>query len=153
MGYQPRWAKRREQRAARLARHGLEPRRPRKPSWPRKPDPAWFDTLKQWDVLESPSGDLRIVREVSRRDGSWTPRAGLMPGRTLWAVTLAIRTCSWTHRPYTVYMASDLKTQGWRHTGVNVGPQRTKLDRLLLKEIRDEGHARYLDCCDVRGLP
>lgn len=81
----------------------------------------------------------RLVRAV-RRAGDGTIRS----------ITLAIRRCSWTRRPYTIYVRSDfglLKT-------TRVPRVRLTLlsDRRLAKCIQDD-EDRGLDCCDVLGWP
>lgn len=104
-----------------------------------QPDPWWFATLRDGDVIASPKGTQRVVRKVSRDDA----------GR-LKAVYFAIKRCSWTKRPYTVYVRSDLR-QGWRYVGVRV-----KLVAEIDWRIRHACNSdtdRSLSCRDVRGLP
>jgi hypothetical protein len=91
------------------------------------------------DVLQSAAGTQRVVRKVSMQDD----------GR-LRSVTFSILHCSWTHRPYTVMTASDLRIYGYAPVGHRVR-LRTKLDRALNRAINDHT-CRELSCCAVKGI-
>jgi hypothetical protein len=108
----------------------------------RVPDPDWFAHLKVGDVLQRRRGPYRVVRSISRRND----------GR-LWGVSFAIRHCSWTKRPYTVYTASDLKVFGFRYVGVRL-VLGSEIDRKLDDAIHHNGAGRPhgLTCCSVRGV-
>lgn len=101
----------------------------------------WRDEIKLGDVLRAKSGDLRIVRGVSR----WN-KNGLIN-----TVTFTIRNCSWTGRCYTVLNRSDLKTRCFEPTGVSCALD-GEIDARLLEEIKQTGKP-LIDCCDVKGIP
>ena len=98
--------------------------------------------LKVGDILKTPSGDLRVVREVDyNADG------------TLWMICLAIRRCSWTRRAYTMLTPNDLRARKFKPTGKRVRLT-GKLDRRLARDIAsNDPDRRGLDCCAVRGMP
>ena|SRR5690348_1976563 len=106
--------------------------------------PEWMARVCVGSVFKTPSGDLRLVRRVSR----WSGKLG--------SVTFAIRRCSWTGRAYTVVSASDLLTRGFKLMPVRVkslnGPLDTRL-RLAIdgNEVPSTGYS--IRCCDVRGIP
>lgn len=106
------------------------------------PEWRWIRNLKAGDVVESPSGNLRIVRKVS--DPSRNPQ-----GRV--SVYFCINHCSWTHRPYTVLCDNDLITLGYRPIGVRVELD-TDFDPSLSAEF-SRSEPPCMDCCDVRGIP
>lgn len=105
--------------------------------------PEWMARVVVGSVFKTPSGDLRLVRKVSRWDGK------------LGAVTFAIRRCSWTGRAYTVYCAADLKTMGWQLLPVRVKALDGPLDVKLHDFINgDYVRGNYpMKCCGARGLP
>ena len=109
-----------------------------------RPDPEWFAVLRKGDVLQSPGGDYRVVRAVSRRarDGK------------LMFVVFVIRHCSWTKRPFTTYSAADLKTNGWGYVGVRV-KLASDADRQLEKDLLAmcRGVRGVYKCCTVQGIP
>jgi len=96
--------------------------------------------VKPGDVLQTPSGDLRIVRKVTRfADGD------------LHSANFAIRRCSWTGRAYTVKGFTDL--MGWHFVLARELPE----DRISKKLARDLRYSKRFDqkltCCSVRGVP
>lgn len=100
-------------------------------SWPRRtPDPAWFDDVVVGSVLrEGPSGPFRIVRAVTRRQCD----------NRLWCVVFTIRRRSWTNRPATYVLASDLKCRGYTMVpNVRVKPK-TLLDVRIAQSIAWDG--------------
>lgn len=105
--------------------------------------PGWMARVQVGSVFKTPSGDLRLVRKVSR----WNGKLG--------AVTFAIRRCSWAGRAYTVYCAADLKTLGYQLLPVRV----KSLDGPLDVKLHEFIHGNYtrgeypMKCCDARGLP
>ena len=103
--------------------------------------PDWRDELKVGDVLITPSGDLRVVRQVTMR------KRGLLR-----SVALAIRHCSWTKRAYTIYCRPDLATMGYRKAGVRArlnGP----LDAKMLECLAfDNRFNQCLTCEDARAM-
>lgn len=101
----------------------------------------WRDELQAGDVLYEGgrASSPRVVRRASYREGF------------LSAVTLAIRHCSWTGRPYTVIGRSDLRSRGFIPTPFRVDPPRTKLERELQRNI-DNRDIRSLSCCAVREV-
>lgn len=103
--------------------------------------PDWRDELKVGDVLITPSGDLRIVRDVRMK------KCGLLR-----CVTLAIRRCSWTRRAYTIYCRPDLVTIGYRKAGVRArlsGPLDEKMAQCLAYENRFN---QCLTCHDAKAI-
>ena len=99
----------------------------------------WMRTVDVGDVLETANGTQRVVRKVSRfKDGD------------LRCLFFAIRRCSWTHRPYTLYFYTDLRLMGFRPTGAKYGLS-TDLDQQLAGDIADHNR-RTLDCCAVKGI-
>ena len=103
----------------------------------------WRAKIRVGDVLEAPSGDLRVVREVTR----WKRR-----GRTTTIVTFAIRRCSWTRRCYTVVNQSDLATRGFRPTGKRVRLSKP-IDRAISRAIDEPRPDRSIGCRAVQGVP
>lgn len=63
-------------------------------------DYTWCETVKKGDVLRSPAGLLRIVRDVHHFKPSLRPSRNRVP-KTI--VTFTIQHCSWTSRCYTAY--------------------------------------------------
>jgi len=109
-----------------------------------KPVPDWRDNIKDGDVLLI-GNDYRVVRRAT-----YTTKHG---NKTLSAVTLAIRRCSWTKRPYTVVSRSDLKCRGFRPTGITIKRENNStLIADLMRHI-DNDYLREMDCCLVKGVP
>ncbi len=112
------------------------------PAW----DDGWIDRLQVGDVLKTPSGDLRVVREVKIMDND----RSIYHGRVGY-LEFAIRHCSWTGRCTTCKSRTDLK--GWAPMGYRV-----KLDKEIDREIEHclENYMpehQTLHCCDVKGVP
>lgn len=101
----------------------------------------WMRTVAVGDVLQERAGPMRVVREVSRYDNG-----------DLRAVTLAIRRCSWTGRPYTVLGYTDLRVRGFRRVAHLRSPLRRPLDLKIQAAIRQEAKPYAASCCDVRGI-
>ncbi len=94
------------------------------------------------------TGTLRVVRDVSRvRDSKF--KRTLKQG-DVFCITFAIKNCSWTKRPYTVYNRYDIKRQ-FELTNVRV-KLNSEIDALLAQEM-DNSDKPFLTCCAVRGLP
>lgn len=106
------------------------------------PQWKWISRLQPGDVVESASGNLRIVRQVTR---CLHPRGH---GRV--SVSFVISRCSWTHRPYTTLCDSDMITMGYRPIGLRIKLD-TEFDEALLREIHNHDRPQ-IDCCDVRGI-
>lgn len=102
----------------------------------------WRDKVKVGDVIETRAGTLRVIRQVNRRRGR------------VQSITLSIRRCSWTTRPYTIYNRHDMKWNGFRPVRKRVR-LKTLLDKELLTCITMDAAAKDLPlhCCDVKGLP
>lgn len=66
----------------------------------------WPFRVEVGDVIRSGSGDERVVRAVSHGVSGLTTH-----------VSLAIRRCSWTRRPFTVLNYCDLHRRGFLPTG------------------------------------
>lgn len=104
--------------------------------------PKWFDTVKVGDVLQTPGGDYRVVREVTRH------KSRRIPGRYEIYLTFAIRHCSWTGRGVTTKLGGEVLD--WKHTGCRV-----KLTSKFDQDIAYEAQLwvrgkRRLTCCDVK---
>lgn len=100
----------------------------------------WMKSLQIGDVITN-GGRWRVVREVTRYNNG-----------DLRSVTLAIRSCSWTGRCYTILNYTDLRCLGYRK--VNVAPRklRGRLDRKIHAAIHQPCHKPYiLTCCDVES--
>ena len=103
---------------------------------------TWPYTVKPGDVLETASGDLRVVRKCVTGAS----------GYTTW-VHLVIRRCSWTKRCYTVLNYHDLKGRGFRPTGLLVKLD-TKTDRKIARDLKyDNRFKQKVSCCDVVTVP
>jgi hypothetical protein len=100
----------------------------------------WMRTVQAGDVLVSPSGSMRVVREVS-----------FYGNGDLHSVTLAIRRCSWTGRPYTIYDYTMLRTLGWRPAGVRIDLD-TELDCWLQADIGALGSPSTVTCCEAKDM-
>lgn len=113
--------------------------------------PEWLDTVKVGDVLMFPSGGYRVVRAVHHHK---QPR----PDGVNWRfpiLSFAIRRCSWTGRPYTVYTACDLQTMGVEHTGANVELESIE-DHALADSINDKNSPVWglsVTCCMAKDMP
>jgi len=96
-------------------------------------------------VLLTNGGAPRVVRSVTRYSTG-----------ELASVTFVIKKCSWTHRCYTIYNYSDLKSFGYTLAPVKPRALSTRMDRRIARDVnhpRSFGEDMRLDCCDVRGLP
>lgn len=114
----------------------------------------WALEVGKGDVIRTKSGDLRVVREVHRHQkakgkGSW----GATIARRTYCF-FAIRSCSWTGRPYTLYSIGEMVSMGWVPTSAR--PQRldSGIDRTLEQDFGSNRSSDCaLTCCGVRGLP
>lgn len=116
-----------------------------------RPRPDWLDTVKVGDVLMFPSGGYRVVRAVHHHKEQ-------RPNGVNWRfpiLSFAIRRCSWTGRPYTVYTANDLQTMGVEHTGASV-----VLDSIQDHALEDAINAKDspvwklpVTCCMATDMP
>lgn len=103
------------------------------------PDPEWFAIVRPGDVLRAPSGALRVVRSVRRREN----------GR-LRAIQFVKRRCSRYPSPTTIYFDTDFRQQRWEYVGARV-----KLDQPFDHDIalHCEHHSNgVLRQCDVVGI-
>jgi hypothetical protein len=107
----------------------------------RLPQPDWMNDCAAGDVLREENGKPRLVRDVSRT-----------PDGRLRAVHFAIRRCSWTKRPLTCLMASDLRNRKFRRIARLTRWEKSVVDLKLDIEIADP-YERLLFCCDAKGLP
>lgn len=118
----------------------------------------WISRIRKGDILCFPGRVLRVVRDVNHKH--------FPDGHVRSSVTLSIRRCSWTHRPYTVYFTNDLRSLGVRPTRAKVS-LRKKIDKAIEHELHGRivkdrdgtehcypllGDACQIDCCDVRGI-
>jgi hypothetical protein len=106
----------------------------------------WMRDVKAGDVLEESSGSLRVVRKVR----VWRNKRSGCEHITLW---LAIRHCSWTHRPYTVIGTQDVHYRGFRPVG-----KRVRLTKAIDKKLAHDVNSKNafngrMTCCDVKGVP
>ncbi len=102
------------------------------------PRPAWVDAAEPGMVLISPTGDMRVIRKVTRG------RAWRYP-----IFTFAIRRCSWTRRPYTGYTWGELVRMGYTALDVRLTLE-TRADKKLKRNLRYDA-PRTLYCWDVCG--
>lgn len=102
----------------------------------------WMLKIRVGDVLESGSGDLRIVRSVTTHKTPYGYRV---------SVTFVIHRCSWTNRCYTVLTSGDMKNRDYRPTGIRMS-LRSKLDKEIFREMKERGKPT-ITCCDVAGIP
>lgn len=103
------------------------------------PRPEWVDKATPGTVLVSPTGDMRVIRRVSSGKHWRHP-----------IFSFAIRRCSWTRRPYTIYTWGELVRMGYTALDVTV-PLDRRFDKLLEKNIVNH-NCRTLFCCDVVGV-
>ena len=104
----------------------------------------WRDKLQVGDILQAPSGRLRIVRKVKRHpdDPSYVSHVGMV-----------ILKCSWTHRCDTVFNRSDLKTVGFKKVRKKPVKLDSAIDRKIEKDMKQVDKRKCkLTCCDLRGL-
>lgn len=101
--------------------------------------PHWTDTLRVGDVLETPSGDMRLVRRATYWGGKCR------------AISFAIRRVSWTTRGYTVYCTTDTYIRRCRLVARITRRRMTPLDQALEREMRSD-HSHGL-AYRVGGLP
>lgn len=102
-----------------------------------------LDDIRPGDTVFVGKNTPRLVRAVGR-DARGRVRS----------LTFAIRACSWTRRPYTVYTRTDLRLMNARPSGWPRATFGLPSDQELLRNIRaDASSPPTLDCCDVRGWP
>jgi hypothetical protein len=118
------------------------------------PSNRWVHRIRKGDILRFPGDILRVVRDVSHyRKSNRKPHTN---------VTLAIRRCSRTGRPYTVYTHRDLLNMGVRPTRARVA-LRGKLDKAIEHNFSGRDGLPVLPdftipgefeckCCDVIGV-
>lgn len=105
---------------------------------PPKAPKDWRDTLEVGDVVQYPSGLLRVVRQVSY----WNDR--------MQCVTFSIKACSWTRRCYAVLTRHDLRSAGAWKVGIKVN-LKSSIDRKILEDIQK--NTRHFYCHQVKNLP
>ena len=100
----------------------------------------WMAYVKAGDVLQTPSGDLRMVRKTKRyEDGE------------LRSATFAIRRCSWTGRAYTVKGYAEM--HDWTFLLAHELPD-DRLTKKLARNLRySKRFSQNMTCCDARGMP
>jgi hypothetical protein len=112
---------------------------------------SWIARIKKGDVLRSRSGVLRVVRGVTHSQVHYNG-----PPHIRTNVVFAIKHCSWTGRPYTVYTGNDLVQMGYRPTSARVS-LRKKIDRAIERTYHaaPDWFAKKpyeITCCDVSGV-
>lgn len=114
---------------------------------------ALLKSLRTGDVIRL-NGSLRLIRKIEWR--AHKPKRGLPKTYTYdkgWFY-FAIRHCSWTRRPYTLYSSVDLASMHVELIGRNVHTKHETFDHAFLTAIEQRLDApRLLSCCDVRGMP
>lgn len=106
--------------------------------------PRWFDDVRAGDLLQAPSGDIRLVREVHRYHKE--------PWR--FTVAFAIRHRSWTNRGYTIYSHSDDYLKRMVRVGRNYKRKKISVvDRWLQLDIVENRVPPLVTAQDVDGLP
>ncbi len=106
----------------------------------------WTNRLQPGDVVRFRSGALRVVRAVRHPERPTSSYGEIYRS----SITFAIKRCSWTHRCYTVYTSSDLRTLGCSMTRAKVS-LRKKIDRLIMAELELNPLKPTLTCCDVES--
>jgi hypothetical protein len=106
--------------------------------------PDQIDRIVVGDVLQTPSGDYRVVRHIGTG-----PLRGDYPNQPYY-FGFAIRRCSWTHRADTIKLRSEIAN--WTRVGVRIKLD-SKLDELLRDDLDDSRNNPQLTCCDVRSMP
>jgi hypothetical protein len=99
----------------------------------------WPYVVKKGDILRDSKGNLRVVRKVSYG----------LNGLPIY-VSFTIKRCSWTRRPATTLIYTDLRIRGFVPTGSSV-KRWTVLDQKLDKAIQDL-ECRNIYCWDVVGV-
>ena len=102
------------------------------------PRPGWVDAAKPGDVLLGPSGDMRVIRKVTAGKHWRHP-----------IFSFAIRRCSWTRRPYTVYTWGELVRTGYTALGASVSLD-GRADKKLARNLYHDA-PRTVYCWDVCG--
>ena len=111
----------------------------------------WIARIRKGDVLRSGSGVLRVVRNVSHSEVRWSG-----PPHIRTSVVFAIKHCSWTKRPYTVYTGNNLVQMGYQPTRARVTLQK-RIDRAIMRvygAAPNWSHKKPYEvtCCDVEGI-
>lgn len=113
------------------------------------PRADWRETIQIGDILITPSGQWRVVREVSYwSDDDWCKsRRGLVDH-----ITLAIRKCSWTGRPYRTLSRTCIggwsKLEGARAKLDTEADERLHADIVSKRSVEDLNY----DCCDAKAF-
>lgn len=108
----------------------------------------WMDRIQVGDVLKSPNGDYRVVRQADLNKN----KRSIYYNRKLY-FGFAIRRCSWTGRATTIMTRHDLKARGYEPVGVRV--KLTKdIDKTLEHDFDYSNRFdQILNCCDVKCVP
>lgn len=114
----------------------------------------WAHIINKGDVVRTNTGDIRVCRSVHR--GS--PKTGKGSSTSTYARRVfchfAIRHCSWTGRPYTLYNVAEMVQMGWTPTEAKPRLLRADIDRMLEGDFgADKSEDCVLSCCAVKGLP
>jgi hypothetical protein len=104
----------------------------------------WASEVEPGDVVEAPSGMLRMVRRVSRKHGC--------APRKVW-VYFTIQRSSWTRRPYTLYNVGELAQLGYRPLGVRAIVDEPFTSKLLSCTDKPSSSCFELRPWDVIGIP
>lgn len=113
------------------------------------PRADWRDTIQVGDILITPSGDWRVVRDVKYwpTEGQYKSRHGL-----LGFLDLAIRRCSWTGRPHRTLsracIAGWSKLQGARAKLGTEADEKLRIDILTKRRVEE----LHYDCCDAKAF-
>jgi hypothetical protein len=106
---------------------------------------AWLDQIQPGDILYE-GGDperARVVRNVSRKKNG-----------VLYGVYFSILHCSWTGRPYTLLIRSDLKTRRFTPSGARKEAFSFN-EKLLHHDVMVKGgdiRKLRMTCCSVKGI-
>lgn len=102
--------------------------------------PEWAKTLDRGDIVRTPTGTERVVREVHRHSESRV------------YVSFTILHCSWTTRPVTVYSMGELVRVGYTYAGRRIEIKNTRLNKSIDREVKCRPGPPKLTCCDIKGV-
>lgn len=113
----------------------------------------WSQEIQEGDVVQTPSGDLRVVRDVHRHPKAFGKGASRATKARRVFCYFAIRHCSWTGAGYTLYSVAEMAQMGWLPTTVEPRKLDSEIDEKLKSDFGKDNKGRCMRCCDAVGLP